>query len=1316
MTTKDIWKKPLSLLMAIIIMIMPISAFAPEYEDGMQYYDYEYDYDYDYADYFPEYFPQPETTTPSAVEPFFPTAPAPFGADVVVNSHGELVDAINTAPTDGTQRVITLGSSFTQTAAIPISGGRSIHLISYGTDLDTGTGGTRHTLFAAAMANARHFNIQSGSGLTLTNIVLDGNRAATGNRGGISIQSGSNGTLTMRANSVIQNTRASLGGAVDVAAGNQNARIYMYGNALITDNLASMGGGVNISGGATFTMLDSTEIASNNGGNGGGVDINGGTFIMRGNSRIHDNTVGNNGGGANITNAVFEMYDNSAIYNNRTTTANTGVSSGLGGGINIVRNSTITMNGNSSIHTNEARNNGGGANIDMPYHPNFPPVWGQFDNLGNSALIMRDNAIIHNNTATNGGGVRQGSGEINMYGNALITGNFAAQSGGGVSMVPTVITHASGSMIPPEVRMLPTVTLNMDASMNSAAGIVNNRVTNANHNTIHRSYAGGGGIFANGRLNERDGDPNNPNPPVTRAFINIRGGRVADNTVTSSTGGIVFGGGGIHHVWGTQLTVADGAITNNHVISTGTNTGKGGGIFTTGGTPQYDGGHLIMQGGTVRDNTAHHNGGGIAVAGYGQQVQMSGGTITGNHAFDGNGGGIHFARTGSPGNVLNIENGVTISHNTANHGGGVYLAGISLPGERRTLNMTGGVVEHNTARDNAGGVHISSGCTFNMTGGSVTNNTAARWGGGVAMPYGSGNNYFTMLGGSMTNNAAHDGGGLGISHATTREEIDSVYNRVEIAAAAAINQNTAAARFPSPWLEEQNPQMRPSTVDILSGFTNYNIHTVAHDMTPPTIAKTADPTTAYVGDTITYTISVTNPNPFPVGLVVGDNLDLDLVQWVVNSLNLSIYSNGVNTPAAGFGSHSVPTTGTTRGQLRIKLPEIPANATINVTFDVDALVAANLRNQAMLIGAGPQNSDIYSPPTYVTVIQPPLTLPNGNENNENGGNQNGSNQNNGNNESSNNDNGDSITLSPTTQQPPRPPSTPQPPATTPTESQPPTDWPPPSVTPPPPETLLPPQPPMLPPGWAAYDLKLPTAYNPIPLAPYHPAYIIGYPDGYVRPGSKITRAEVATIFFRLISDEYLAQIWNQDNPFPDVELENWFNNAISTLSGADLLRGYPDGYFRPNNEMTRAEFAALIVRVMGYRHAIYNRRNGFADINGHWAAGYINVACMLSWVQGYGQEEFRPNQFITRAEAAALVNRALGRLPQYPGDLLPDMVTWPDNMNLAAWYYLYIQEATNSHYHVYKADGIHETWTGLITPREWWRLERPYSRPQDILR
>ena len=240
---------------------------------------------------------------------------------------------------------------------------------------------------------------------------------------------------------------------------------------------------------------------------------------------------------------------------------------------------------------------------------------------------------------------------------------------------------------------------------------------------------------------------------------------------------------------------------------------------------------------------------------------------------------------------------------------------------------------------------------------------------------------------------------------------------------------------------------------------------------------------------------------------------------------------------------------------------------------------------------------------------------------------------------------------------------------------------------------------------------------PMPVREAHHAFMIGFAeDGTIRPHANITRAEVTTIFFRLITDQHRANIWSQTNSFADVPRDRWFNNPISTMQNGGLFAGIPLGYnFNPNQAATRAEFAAMVVNYLGLGHYRVTNGGAFTDIAGHWASDAINVAYLQGWVRGFGDGTFRPDQLITRAEVAALVNRALGRLPQTAGDLLPGMIMWPDNMNQNAWYFLYIQEATNSHHHQAKADGVHETWTHLIDPRNWRALERPNSMPWDIL-
>ena len=223
----------------------------------------------------------------------------------------------------------------------------------------------------------------------------------------------------------------------------------------------------------------------------------------------------------------------------------------------------------------------------------------------------------------------------------------------------------------------------------------------------------------------------------------------------------------------------------------------------------------------------------------------------------------------------------------------------------------------------------------------------------------------------------------------------------------------------------------------------------------------------------------------------------------------------------------------------------------------------------------------------------------------------------------------------------------------------------------------------------------------------HDAYLLGYEDGTVRPEGSITRAEVATIFFRLLTDESRDKFWSQTNDYTDVPADAWYNNAVSTLSNAGILDGYEDGTFRPDGNITRAEFATITARFL---EASYDGGNRFSDIDGHWAAEYINEAANAGIVDGYEDGTFRPQQNITRAEAVTMVNRTVDRHPD-ADYLLDNMVTWPDNPE-SAWYYAQIQEATNAHaytMHTDQEDAPYEIWTELLPNRDWSALEQAWS-------
>ena len=218
----------------------------------------------------------------------------------------------------------------------------------------------------------------------------------------------------------------------------------------------------------------------------------------------------------------------------------------------------------------------------------------------------------------------------------------------------------------------------------------------------------------------------------------------------------------------------------------------------------------------------------------------------------------------------------------------------------------------------------------------------------------------------------------------------------------------------------------------------------------------------------------------------------------------------------------------------------------------------------------------------------------------------------------------------------------------------------------------------------------------------HFAYIIGRDDGLVHPEATITRAEVATIFFRLLTDEARAEYLTETSPFHDVASDAWYATAVATMEAMGIVEGRAPAVFDPDAPITRGEFAAIAAR---FDSAPYDGADRFTDIGGHWAAEYINQAAVKGWVEGQPDGSFAPDRSISRAEAMTLVNRVLGRLPETADDLLDGMITWPDNPP-DAWYYLAVQEATNSHDYGRKADTVHETWTGLQPVEDWTRYEQ----------
>ena len=226
----------------------------------------------------------------------------------------------------------------------------------------------------------------------------------------------------------------------------------------------------------------------------------------------------------------------------------------------------------------------------------------------------------------------------------------------------------------------------------------------------------------------------------------------------------------------------------------------------------------------------------------------------------------------------------------------------------------------------------------------------------------------------------------------------------------------------------------------------------------------------------------------------------------------------------------------------------------------------------------------------------------------------------------------------------------------------------------------------------------------------HFSYIIGYKDGTLRPNGNITRGEVATIFFRLLTDDAREEYWSQTNDYTDVAPEKWCNNAISTLSNMGVISGYSDGTFRPDSSITRAEFSKMAVNFFDYTVKEY--QGYFPDVEeSDWYAVYVEAAKEMKLIEGYTDGTFQPDKAITRGEACTIINRTLGRVPD-KDRMLPteDMVTWTD-ICPQVWCYEAMMEATNSHtYNWVTVNGEKvEKWVSAEDQRDWAALENTWS-------
>ncbi|MCL2572330.1 MAG: S-layer homology domain-containing protein [Defluviitaleaceae bacterium] len=638
------------------------------------------------------------------------------------------------------------------------------------------------------------------------------------------------------------------------------------------------------------------------------------------------------------------------------------------------------------------------------------------------------------------------------------------------------------------------------------------------------------------------------------------------------------------------------------------------------------------------------------------RLMLNDGSVSGFVTYGDSGGGVYIM------NGTFEMYGGEISGNTANTGGGVLAA----PGN---FEMYGGVISGNTA-DTGGGVFFTDIGSFSMSGGEISGNIATSHGGGVYLVHAT----FDMWNGKINNNTVVDSYGGGIIL-----DADGILNMhggefsgnfAPLGGGIAthggqftmydgkITNNTAA--FGGGIYDEFFSSF-PFISAVYSGEISGNMAEQGGGI--------------YVEQDAFFTVNDTkisgNTAEQGGGIYVADNAALN-----ITGLSSIIDNHAQDGEGSGGGIYTMDYNNLTTASTvvlsqnsALSAYQPPENADEdypNIQYASSSIwmsgIYLNPINNFDINYAGetpisPLPSPSPSPAPSPPAPSPPPSLPS-----------------------------------------PQPPSQPSSPYTSPPPSSPSSQQsPPPSSTPSPPPYLQPLPPPL-----------------PLPQddVPYRHAYLIGS-EGHIRPNADIARAEVATILFRLISDDLRTANWSQSNPYPDITIENWFNNAVSTTTQLGIFMGRPDGTFKPNQPITRAELVAAVVRFMNTADVSYVGEDLFSDIRGHWASAYINTAAMYNWVQGPQGlgGVFNPDRPITRAETAAIINRIFNRLPQSAADMLPDMQTWPDNTNTDVWYYLYIQAASNSYTFEMDPDDIHERWIALIPVRNWAALERPDSTP-----
>jgi len=910
-------------------------------------------------------------------------------------------------------------------------------------------------------------------------------------------------------------------------------------------------------------------------------------------------------------------------------------------------------------------------------------------------FVMYSGTIYENSGLSAAGGVAIYGGQFTMYGGE-IRGNTVSSHGAGVFVSDGNFTMHGGEI---HGNFTDNGSVGGGVCISSGSFEMHDGVISGN------GAENGSGVFLwSSNFVMYDGEISG-NSNLAHAGMSYAGGVSVQESTFEMRGGTISGnnaemGGGVFvdhgsfemyhgNISGNNAGDGGGILASHSSIEihngtiNGNDANNGGGMFVAGEWTSIHG-SLIMHGGEISDNSATNHGGGVYLLsakfdmwdgkinnntveyGYGGGIildsdgifDMHNGEISGNHGIWGGGVATH------GGKIVMYDGKIT--NNTAELGGGIKDEFFWLP---NISAIYGGEVSGNTA-ELGGGIYVEQGAPFVISNAIISGNTADFGGGTYVVDSAS----LDVTGSSsITNNNAQSGGGIYTMDVGDYSNLIAAdYQNITTANTVVFSGNSASAAYeppPNTGVTYPNIQYASSSIQVAGAYwnpiNNFDIN--------------------YMGETPAYFVRY-----FANG---GTGTHADMSTENTEYTVLSDTETGVNRTSHIFAGWNTEADGS--GTSYVAGDTITITSNVNLYAQWTPALQPSLSQYLVRYfangGTGTRTNVSLRNTTHTVLSNTAAGISRAGYNFVNWNTEaNGS--------GTSYTAGDAIIVSSNVNLYAQWVYAPYSPESSPSNSRPPQH----SPTPTPPSQDLSTLP----------ELALPSLPS---TQPYRHAYLIGT-EGRIHPNTKITRAEVATIFFRLMSDDVRKANWSQTNPYSDVAIENWFNNAISTTTQFGIFRGRQESTFAPTKSITRAELAAAAARFMNIAQIPDVEEDLFSDIHGHWANAYINMAAMYNWVQGYNGQggKFYPDYPVTRAETVAVINRVFGRLPQSAADLLPDMITWPDNMDIGAWYYLYIQAASNSYTFEIKPGDVYEHWIALIPRRNWSILERPYSTPASL--